>query len=98
MFELLQSAASGRRDTGFEYLLSRGDLRQMSAQKTLLVARGFNVGQVGVYPALRTESEYVDALRAFWEAKVNGWWNYQQEFLKHAICSEDEYKEALRRT
>lgn len=97
MIDLLTSAIEDRRDEGFQFLLSLGDLRQMSAQKRFLRSQGFEVGQVNVYPALRTEREYIDALRKIWEFRVDGWWNYQRDLLKHQICTKAEYDRELGR-
>jgi hypothetical protein len=97
MIDLLASATEDRRDEGFKFLLSKGDLRQMSAQKSFLCSQGFAVGQVNVYPALRTEQEYIDALRKIWEFRVHGWWNYECDLLKHHICTKAEYDRELGR-
>lgn len=72
-----------------------GDLCQMSAQKKHLSNNGFSVGQVDVYPTLKQE-DVGDALNEIWQFKIDGWWNYKTAFIDHNICTEKEFKEALK--
>ncbi len=83
-----------------------GDLSQMATQKVFLVKNGFDVGQLDVYPALKTEEEYLRAIKLIFEHRIEGWWNYKDdckeikiELLtrrKHRLCDElDEIETEL---
>ena len=85
-------ANAGKSDSNFKYLLSEGDLCQMSSNKEFLQRSGFKIGQVDVYPALQTEKEYIEALNLFYIHRVNGWWNYRRQFVEYGICTDDEFK------
>lgn len=91
---LLSSAASGREDKGFEFFLS-GDLSQMLTQGEFLRDKGFVVGQVDVYSALRTQKEYDKAITLIWEDKIAGWWHYRERLVELGVCTEEEFKEAI---
>ena len=90
---LLQAAADGRNDEGFDFSLN-GDLCQMSSQKNFLIQRCFIVGQSDVYPTLRTE-DVKPALTDIWKAKIDGWWHYCKKYVELGICTEQQFKEAL---
>ncbi len=101
MAGLVQNAINdpdGRRgrDEGFRFLFD-GDLHQMAVQGDFLRSRGFAVGSVNVYPAVRTEEEFKSALLAIWQAKVEGWWQHQQKYSEYGICTPDEFTAALDR-
>ncbi|APF25145.1 MULTISPECIES: hypothetical protein [Clostridium] len=72
------------------YLLN-GDLNQMSIQKTQLLAKGIQILQCDVYPAINEKKDYIKALRIIWNEKIEGWWNYKGEFLEYKICTEEEF-------
>ncbi len=89
---LLHAGIEKRSDAGYEFMLS-GDLHQMSAQKIFLESRGVDVGQVGSYPALRSEDEYIEAVRLIWEKRVNGWWHYEKVITKQLkLCGKEEFR------
>ena len=96
IFELLESAIDKRDDSGYSFTLT-GDLHQMAAQKRMLVYYGYDVGQKDVYPALRTEETFKEALRLFLESRIDGWWNYEKELVGFGICEQEEYNNALGR-
>lgn len=85
-------ANAGKEDKGFHFAFSQGDLCQMSAQERFLRQRRFNIGHIDVFPAVATKEEYVMALRLFYENQIEGWWNYCDEFIKHGICTNEEFK------
>lgn len=85
-------AHAGKEDAGYRFTFNQGDLCQMSTQDRFLQQRGFNIGHVDVFPAVATKEEYVMALRLFYENCVEGWWNYRDEFIKHGICTNEEFK------
>jgi hypothetical protein len=77
-----------------------GDLNQMISQKRYLLNQcaGFKLSQEsGSYPQITSEKEYVRALGCFWLDKVEGWWNYKNDLIKHGICTVGEFQEALRK-
>ena len=65
--------------------LLNGDLCQMGTQKQFLQRRGYNVTQVDVYPALQNEEEYVRALADILDNKIEGWWNYSEQYKKYSL-------------
>jgi len=71
-----------------------GDLSQMSAQGRFLRGRGFSVEQNNVYPCVTPEDKQA-ALQAIWDARCDGWWHYQREYVELGICTAEEFKEAL---
>lgn len=82
-------------DEGYAFYVGNGDLVQMSAQKEFLRRRGFDIGQRDVYPCVKTEEEQVRALKAIWEARVDGWWNHDRDLVRLGICTREEYNTAL---
>lgn len=94
VFSLLQSAIDERSDDGFHFLLD-GDLNQMGIQERFLRDRGFAVGRRNVYPALKTEEEFNDAIKAIWKSRTSGWWQYRRQLVKNNVCTEEEFKQAL---
>ena len=66
----------------------------MSNQKVFLVHRGFKVAQNDVYPCLKAEDEKA-ALQAIWDYKCDGWWHYLDEYVKHGICTQEQWKKEL---
>ncbi|WP_050809957.1 hypothetical protein [Desulfosporosinus sp. OT] len=73
-----------------------GDLCQMADQERELRRRGFSLGNSDVYPTVNSEDEYIDALRFIWNRRVNGWWNYKDDYVKYGICSAEEFSLALK--
>lgn len=69
-----------------EDLLLNGDLCQMASQRKFLRQRGFQLGQVDVYPTVAKE-DVIQALRSIWLSKTEGWWNYRVEYLKYGISA-----------
>jgi hypothetical protein len=96
VFSLISSAASGRSDEGIVFLL-HGDLNQMGIQENFLRKQGLDVGRNNVYPGFRTEKEYQNALSLIWNNRVEGWWNYEHEFLSAEICTQKEFNGAFKK-
>ncbi len=71
-----------------------GDLCQMGNQKNFLQAKDFDVQQRDVYPVLK-EADKEKALRAIWESRCDGWWHYEEQYIKLGICTAEEFKETL---
>lgn len=90
----LMMAAGSRPREGFKFFLD-GDLCQMSKQKEFLRNKGFAVDQSDVYPVLR-ESDGPRAMKLIWKHKVEGWWTYKRRYFEFGICTEEEFKEALK--
>lgn len=80
------------------YLLSQGDLCQLSDQRRFLEQRGFDIERVDVYSGVETEQEYVSAIRALYQSCVNGWWNYRDDLIKHGVCTIEEFQAKLKRS
>lgn len=80
------------------YELNQGDLHQLGEQELFLRHQGFNVDHITGFPALVlvTKEEYISALRAIYDQYVDGWWNYQDECVRHRICTEDEFKQKFK--
>jgi hypothetical protein len=92
IFNLLEAAVGKRCDEGFIYTVS-GDLSQMSAQKRFLESQGVVLGQVDVYPALRTEKDFLAAVRLIWENRIDGWWHYEKEIVENLkLCSKEDFR------
>lgn len=91
-------AALSNRDDDRAYYTFDGDLGQMGTMETFLRERGFSVVKSGVYPGFpeSQEDQYIRALRAIFECRVDGWWGQKQDLIKHGICTQAEYREALR--
>lgn len=84
-------AAAMNKEAPPEYSFSlQGDLNQMGVQKAFLQGRGFDVKMTDVYPRVRGKDE-VRALRAIWDRRIPGWWNYHYKNIKHGICTETEW-------
>ena len=85
----------GTRDEGYKFLFD-GDLCQMSAQKEFLHSRQFEIGQCGVYPAVKDQETFDRAIKAIWENRVKGWWNYKDKLITLQACTHDEFMAALK--
>lgn len=83
------------RDPGYTFLIPGGDLNQMSIQYAFLKGRGLDAGLSGVYPAMKSQEDYVRALGLIWQSKVAGWWNLQHQFVKNGVCTEEEFRTEL---
>lgn len=92
----LWDALSGRDDDRAYYLLD-GDLCQMGTMQRWLREHGFPVVKSGVYPGFKKEDkdQYVAALKALWENRVDGWWNQKRAMVEHGVCAEDAFGRAL---
>lgn len=94
IIDLLYAAANHRNDQGYAFSLT-GDLCQMVSQKNFLLEHGFIIGQSDVYPLIK-EEDLKPSLTAIWEYKVEGWWHYCKKYVELGICTEEEFKEALK--
>lgn len=99
MFDLMAHALSDRDGSvgskqGYYYTFS-GDLRQMSQQDDFLRVRGFDVGRINVYPAVKTEEEFKRALALIWSARCPGWWHYSSQYIQYGICTTEEFNRAM---
>ena len=91
---LIASAASGRKDEGFTFLLD-GDLMQMRAQEKFLKGRGMKVGRWDCYPALSSQDDFNQAIKLIWENKIEGWWHYKAKLVAIGACTAEEFDKAL---
>ena len=92
---LIESATDKRND-GKLFTLE-GDLSQMANQRDFLEKRGFRVGRIDCYPGLFTEEDYRKALTAIWENRVDGWWHYDEDYVKYGICTMEQFNTRLGR-
>jgi len=92
VLSLLSTARTSDGSVGF---LFTGDLNQMAKQEEFLRKRGFRVQRNGVYPGVCTDEEFKNALKAIWEAEVEGWWHYMEKYVKYKICTEEAFRKAL---
>ena len=69
-----------------------GDLCQMYEQRSFLRGHKIVVFKRNKLQQLDVEK----ALKLIWENKVQGWWLYEDQYLKHGICSQQQLTEALR--
>ena len=76
-------------------LLLIGDLCQMSEQKRFLLRRGIPLGQTDVYPTV-TEEYKNRSLLAIYTHKVDGWWNYENDYIEIGICTKEEFWKKFR--
>jgi len=86
---LYAAASDAKSPPEFTFFLS-GDLIQMSIQKSFLQSHGFTVGQTNVYPILK-EEDVTRALTLILESKCEGWWNYDDEYIKRKICTKKQW-------
>lgn len=93
VFDLLGSSRT--HDEGCMFTFS-GDLNQMSVQKAFLQDNFFEVGQCGVYPAVKDQETFDRAIKAIWENRVEGWWNYKDKLITLQACTNDEFMAALK--
>lgn len=95
MYDLLKSAVNGEENRNFSFYIE-GDLCQMSAQRSFLNARGIETKQNNVYPCLRQE-DVAEALHMIWDSKVEGWWHYMDDYVRHSVCTKEEFLAYLNR-
>jgi hypothetical protein len=95
MDSLLQAAVNNEKNNEYSFFLN-GDLCQMSAQRNFLSARGIQTKQNNVYPCLK-QKDVPGALKIIWENNVEGWWHYEQEYVKHNICTPEDFQAKLNR-
>ena len=82
-------------DAGYTFTFD-GDLCQMSAQKEFLRDNFFEVGQCGVYPAVKDQETFDKAITAIWNGRVEGWWHYEKRLVELKVCTHEEYRTALK--
>jgi hypothetical protein len=73
-----------------------GDLKQMATQMVVLKERGIKVEVDGGIPFVE-EKDYHRALLIIWVNAIHGWWNYKDDFLKYAICTEEQFMKRLKK-
>ena len=95
MKDLIESAIKGEKNEEFTFFLS-GDLSQMSTQRSALNLGGVETKQNNVYPCVR-EKDIPKALGIIWNNRVEGWWHYEDLYVKHSICTSEEFKTSLMR-
>jgi len=93
VFDLIGS--HGTHDEGYRFTFS-GDLNQMAQQKAFLQDNFFEVGQCGVYPAVKDQETYNRAIKAIWENRIEGWWNYEDKLIALQACTHEEFRAALK--
>lgn len=96
MIDLFNSAIKNERNEEYSFFLS-GDLSQMSNQRSFLSKHGFSIKQNNVYPCLR-QKDIKNALTLIWQYKSDGWWHYCDDYIKHNICTKEEFNNYLHRT
>lgn len=96
MESLLKSAIDNERNETYSFFLS-GDLSQMSSQRSFLNRMGVETRQNNVYPCLK-ESDVPKALNLIWVNRVDGWWHYEDLYVKHSICTKEEFWTRLKRS
>ena len=87
----LAHANSSNTDDAVEQCTLDGDLSQMGTMFDALSQAGFDVRHWDVYPVLQGD-DIVPGLRYLWDYRVPGWWNQREEFIKHGICTAEEYQ------
>ena len=94
VYEILTHAGENAPKEYTFYL--QGDLQGMAYQKEVLVYNGYDVKHSDVYPVLQ-EKDKKSALTLFWRGKVDCWWLYKDKLIQLGICTEDEFKEAVKK-
>lgn len=95
IFSLIKSGANKQND-GATFTLE-GDLSQMSNQERFLENHGFRIGRIDCYPGLYTEEDYKAALKAIWDNRVDGWWHYEEDYIKYGITTKELFGSRLGR-
>jgi hypothetical protein len=94
MFNLLSSAINNESNKDYSFFL-RGDLCQMTTQRSFLSNRGFDLKQNNVYPCLK-QCDVKNALTAIWTYKPEGWWHYVDEYVEYDICTKEDFLNSLK--
>ena len=81
-------------DPGYRYTFN-GDLCQMATQEDFLRRAGFDIGHLDVYPAVRTEEEFNEAITLIWRHKASGWWHYKDKLVALKVCTAEEFQGRL---
>ena len=71
-------------------LLNDGDLNQMGLQKRSLKDAGFEITQEDVFPVVKKD-DIEKALLHLYLNKIEGWWNYEDRYIKYGICTKEEF-------
>lgn len=95
VLDLLENSKTAKASEEYTFFL-RGDLNQMSTQKSFLINQGFDVGQTNVYPVLKS-CDVTRALKLIYENKVDGWGQYSKECINRGICTTVEFTQELKR-
>ena len=74
----------------------KGDLCQMGAQGSFLEKRGLSLRRSDVYQIVHPE-DVEKALRAIWIEKIEGWWHYEESYIKYDICTAEEFKAGFKK-
>jgi|WetSurMetagenome_2_1015567.scaffolds.fasta_scaffold1001102_2 hypothetical protein len=93
VLSLLCTSNEARTPNEYTFNLS-GDLCQMSTQGSFLSKQGFSVRQSNVYPVLK-EEDVPRALKLIYDLNVEGWWHYKDRYIKHAICTSEDFQKKL---
>lgn len=95
VFSLLSCAVSGAKaDDNFSFYL-KGDLHQMSVQKSFISRYGIKVQQQGVYPAIQ-QVDVFKTLGLIYENRIDGWWHYKDNYVELKICTSVQFDDSLR--
>ena len=68
----------------------------MATQMTVLEECNIKVDVDGGIPFIE-DKDYHRALAIIWVDGIAGWWNYEEEFIKHDICTKGEFWKKLKR-
>jgi len=93
MYNLLSDLDS--RNAEYSFFLD-GDLCQMASQRSFLNNHGVITKQNNIYPCVK-ECDREKALRLIWENRVEGWWHYEESYVKFNICTKEEFRTRLSR-
>lgn len=72
------------------YLL-RGDLCQLNKQGNLLRKYGVDFIYDDIPPKITTREDLLKFLSLMWLSKTDGWWHYNEEFVKECICTQYDF-------
>lgn len=74
----------------------RGDLSQMGTMSQILNDAGFPMRHWDVHPVIQGTAEQIKAaLKYLWDHETHGWWNQDRAFVKHGICTDEEFTNKL---
>jgi hypothetical protein len=80
------------------YYFNKGDLLQMIDQARFLRNHRFDIEDADIYATVGSKEEYVIGIKAIYESRVIGWWNYRDDLINNGICNAEEFKENLRKS